>query len=138
MFHITWGAGLCSRLTTAICPQARPVGVGKIKAITTLGPMGPLATMGMTLNVGIWHLTQTDVEQLDRYRTAIGMTIKSYTRVTVDGTDCPAQIHLARSASEALAVVASHIDMHRRGYDEWGFPQDDLENTLALLYRAAA
>lgn len=138
MFHITWGAGLCTRFMTAICPRARPVGVATIKAITTLGAYGPLTQGGIQLNAGVWHLSPECVESLDRYVEVFDVMRCAFTRVTIDGADFPARIHLATSAQAALAIISSQLHIHRRGYAEWGFPQGELEATLAILDRDAA
>ena len=138
MFHITWGAGLCTRFMTSICPRARPVGVATIKSITTLGRYGPLTQAGMQLNAGVWELSSDCVGAVDRYIDMFGGLRKAHTHVTIDGAEFPAQIPLVMSASLALSMVSSQYDIIRRGYEEWGFPQGDLDATIALLDRAAA
>lgn len=138
MFHITWGAGLCTRFTTSICPKARPVGVATIEAITTLGPLSPMVQAGMKLRAGVWHLSSDCIDAMDDYLGVLGVLKKAYTRVTIEDVTFPAQIYLADSARSAMGILSSHLYLHRRGYDEWGFPQGDMEAVLDLLDHAVA
>lgn len=138
MFHITWGAGLCTRFMTSICPMARPVGHTTIPFITTLGTRGPLGSTGMSIKAGVWRLTQSCLESLDSYRECLGDLDRATTLVTINGAEFQAQMFLAVSAQAALFSISSHIGIHRRGYEEWGFPQSDLDHMLTILDRVAA
>jgi len=138
MFHVTWGAGLCTKYMLSICPKARPFGVSKIHSITTNEYDNPLRRAGLELNVAIWHLTQDCVDDLDQYENALnGLIVRASTTIKANGIEFPARIHLIPSIESANTIFNWHFDLYRRGYDEWGFPHSALDRTMELLERAA-
>lgn len=141
MFQITWGAGLSTRLMTAICPQAIPVGVATIPAIITFrleGETGWGVNTGLELKVGVWHVIGEDEVALDQYQKSLRGLMKAYTRITIDNVEYEAQTFMARSPRIALNLILSQSSIIRRGYNEWGFPQEDLNNLMTTIDRAAA
>jgi hypothetical protein len=141
MFHITWGAGLCTRFMTAICPHAIPVGVSTIPAILTFRGYDEdrlVVDTGIELRVAVWHVEGPCEVALDQYKNSLRGLTKAYTHVTVDGTEHEAQTFMATSARTALSLILAQSSMIRRGYEEWGFPQKDLDNLMTTIDRAAA
>ena len=138
MFHIAWGGLLCTQYMRALCPEAKPFGVMRLPTFTTLGASGPIASAGIRPKAAIWHISQKDAERLDSEYELIEGMVRATTIFKSKGVEFPASIYLATSAKYALEFTMTYLHMIRKGYDEWGFPQSDLDEVVSLLGQAVA